>query len=271
MYNKEYYFENIQRWVFQFNPYWEDPIENTPLKNDTEETCELLISYCNLLITKGKKIKERGNYEKYPQDIKDIIKQIIELVCDDRDLRHKILYTKIRGGLLEDPNKIYSREFDHHVEENGYLGFENNPFDHAKYVIDECQKLIEVVHSEAKTANLDKYLGKIYEFEGYESGSYVVQIKKINYNKKKKAFTFDGKVIEYCTENTNHGNGVLFYDAEDFPFNDLPYVDVDSEKEIDELLYDKKPKELKDAILQTHNAMIFGFENVFGITYNYNG
>ena len=49
MKNKDYYFEDIQRLVFDFNPYWEDPLEDTKLLTDTEDTCEMLKSYCGIL------------------------------------------------------------------------------------------------------------------------------------------------------------------------------------------------------------------------------
>ena len=167
MNNKEEYFDNIQRWIFEYNPYWEDRLEGTKLLTDTEETCEMLKSYCGILNIRSKKIKECGDYEKYPEDVKKVISDIISLVCDDRDLRHKVLYKNVRGNIFDTQETCAKeREYDHHVDKNGYLHFENEPFRRADDIIRECDGLLKVLKSEANTADLSKHIGKIFDFEG---------------------------------------------------------------------------------------------------------
>ena len=253
MKSKEYYIDLIQSRFWSYNKYWENPIENTELQNNTYETCNAIIANLKYLDSKRKQI-EGKTYTEFPTHIQAIIQDTINLTCDGRDLRHKVLYI--------------DKEYDHHVQENGYLYFENNPLVNLD-VIHFCEDLKEIVESEEATADLSKYLNKIYEFEGYESGTYYCQIQKINYNKDKKQFTFDGNIIEFCTANTNRGDGILFYDVEDFKFNKLPYFDdeITTQKELADYLDNIKTLELLDCVNNSWNSVKWCFEHVFGITY----
>ena len=169
--------DNIQRWVFQFNPYWEDPVTESELVKNSLETCDLIIAYCNII--KAKKNKLGKKYDEHPKDVQEAISKIISLVSDGRDLWHKIKYEHIAPDPFGFGNSE-PREYDHHVNETGYLDFEDDPMCRCQQIIDECETLKEVIDSEKETKNFEKFIGKILYWENYESGSAAIRINKIN-------------------------------------------------------------------------------------------
>lgn len=256
MYSKEYYIKDIQTTVLSFNEFWEDPITDSELVKEPKKNAELIISYCKLLQTLAKNNKYESDYFKLPEDVQSIIDKIVNIVSDDRDLRHKVTYHNCRGSILDDSEEKRSREFDHHVKENGRLTFENEWMDDTNRLISECEHLIEICESEEQTADLKKYEDKILEWVHYESGSYVIRIDKINRNKKGR-FTFDGAVMHYATIDSQFDkDGILFEEAEDYPFDELPFFDkYETEKELAEYLDTGKEKKMKDVHTEMHQAM----------------
>jgi len=251
MKTKEELIDNIQCWVFQFNPYWEDPVTDSELVKNTKQTCNNIISYCNIIENNFKK-EHRGHtpYEEFDPKVKYAIQNIIELVSDGRDLWHKVKYTNVRGNIFDplEKDKPYTREFDHHVANNGHLDFENNPFVRLNQIINDCKELIEVIDSEKATKNFEKFVGKILYWENYESGSCAIKIDKINKNNKGK-YTFDGVLISYETVNGScNGDGYIISDVEDFPLKDLPYCycEWDTEEDAYESLSGAEEKTIKD-------------------------
>lgn len=224
MKNKEYYFDLLEHWIFSYNKYWEAPLGITKLREDPSTSCEELISYCTLIKSKLKKYKGDKDFTKYPQPIQDLIKSILDIVTDGREL-HKLV-------------KFGDREYNHHCEKNGYLSFENNPLSLCDNIIRECKELQEVLQSEEATKDLSKYIGKTFNFEHYEDGSAVIHIKKIN--EKNGVFSFDGYMIIFETVNGSpSADGVLLYDVEDCKFSDIPRAfleDPETSAELAEIL-----------------------------------
>lgn len=220
MESKEKIIKDIQFYTIQFNPYWEDPIIESELVKNTYETCDLIIAYCNVIKAKKKKLGKK--FDEHPKDVQEAISKVISLVSDGRDLWHKIKYEHI----APDPfgmNSSETREYDHHVNETGYLDFEDDPMCRCQQIIDECETLKEVIDSEKKTKNFEKFVGKILFWENYESGSAAIKINKINKNKKGE-FTFDGILVTFETVNGYcNGDGFIMTDVEDYPFEKIPY------------------------------------------------
>lgn len=236
MKTKEQLFDNIQCWVFQFNPYWEDPVTESELVKNTLETCDLIIAYCNIIKVKQRKLGKK--YDEHPKDVQEAISKIISLVSDGRDLWHKVKYEHIGPDPFGIDNLGPSgpREYDHHVKKTGYLNFEDTPMERCQQIIDDCEKLKEVINSEKETKNFEKFVGKILYWENYESGSAAIKINKINKDKKGE-YTFDGVLITYETVNGNcDGDGFIMTDVEDYPFNRIPYCYC--EWETDEDVYE---------------------------------
>jgi len=246
---KEQLLDDIQCWVFKFNPYWEDPITESELVKNTLETCDLIIAYCNIIKTKQKKLGKK--FDEHPKDVQEAISKIISLVSDGRDLWHKVKYTNVGGNRfdpLEKDKAPYTREFDHHVNKTGYLDFEDDPMGRCQQIIDDCEELKEVLNSEKETKNFDKFVGKILYWENYESGSAAIKIDKINKNKKGE-FTFDGILITYETVNGNcDGDGFIMTEVEDLNFREIPYCycDWDTEEDVYESLSKAEEKTIKD-------------------------
>ena len=68
MKNKEYYFDIWTHWVWSYNYVYEAPLEHYPLKDDTEDSLDMLESYCRLIITEGKRRKKNkleNSYENF--------------------------------------------------------------------------------------------------------------------------------------------------------------------------------------------------------------
>ena len=220
MESKEKIIKDIQFYTIQFNPYWEDPIIESELVKNTYETCDLIIAYCNVIKAKKKKLGKK--FDEHPKNVQEAISRIISLVSDGRDLWHKVKYEHI----APDPfgmNCSEPREYDHHVNETGYLDFEDDPMCRCQQIIDECETLKEVIDSEKETKNFEKFVGKILYWENYESGSAAIKINKINKNKKGE-FTFDGILVTFETVNGYcNGDGFIMTDVEDYPFEKIPY------------------------------------------------
>jgi len=249
MATKEELIDNIQCWVFNFNNYWEDPVTESEFVKNTYETCDLIIAYCNIIKAKQKKLGKK--YDEHPKDVQEAISKIISLVSDGRDLWHKVKYCKIGGNifdLLEIGKHIEPREYDHHVNETGYLDFEDKPMVRCQQIIDDCEELKEVLNSEKETKNFKKFVGKILYWENYESGSAAIKIDKINKNKKGE-FTFDGILITYETVNGHcDGDGFIMTEVEDLKFSEIPYCycEWDTEEDAYESLSGAEEKTIKD-------------------------
>jgi len=271
MQTKQELIEDIQLYVFQFNPYWEDPITESELVKNTLETCDLIIAYCNIIKTKQKKLGKK--FDEHPKDVQEAISKIISLVSDGRDLWHKIEYTNVGGNRfdpLEKDKAPYTREFDHHVNKTGYLIFEDTPMVRCQEIIDNCEELKEVINSEQETKNFDKFVGKILYWENYESGSAAIRIDKINKTKKGE-YTFDGILITYETVNGNcNGDGFIMIDVEDYPFKNIPYCyqDWETDEEVYESLNCAEEYTLKQLYASLYDTTKNLFESYFSCSVN---
>jgi len=257
--------ENIQCWVFQFNYYWEDPITDSELVKNPLETCDLIIAYCNVIKAKQKKLGKK--FDEHPKDVQEAISKIISLVSDGRDLWHKVRYEHIAPDPfhIEGLGPSGPREYDHHVNETGYLDFEDDPMVRCQQIINDCEKLKEIINSEEETKNFDKFVGKILYWENYESGSCCIQIDKINKNSKG-VYTFDGVLLSYETVNGScDGDGYIMTDVEDFPFKELPYCykEWDTEEEVYESLDCAEIKTKQDVYKDLYNTTKNLFEQYF--------
>ena len=271
MKTKEQLLDDIQCWVFKFNPYWEDPITESELVKNTLETCDLIIAYCNIIKAKQKKLGKK--FDEHPKDIQEAISKIISLVSDGRDLWHKVKYTNVGGNLfdpLEKDKAPYTREFDHHVNKTGYLIFEDTPMVRCQEIIDNCEELKEVINSEQETKNFDKFVGKILYWENYESGSAAIRIDKINKTKKGE-YTFDGVLITYETVNGHcNGDGFIMIDVEDYPFERIPYCyqDWETDEEVYESLDCAEEYTLKQLYASLYDTTKNLFESYFSCSVN---
>lgn len=223
----EYCIKELQEDIISFNEFWEDPITDSELIKNPWETADLIQAYCNLLNVKLKK-KNKFGYETFSKEVQDIIKSIINLVTDGRDLRNKVKYINCKKCFSYDP---VVREFDHHVQDNGYLRFENDPLEKTKDIIYYCDKLKEAVDSTNKVNDLTKFEGKYLEYEYYEDGSFVIKIDKI-YCTKENKYTFDGKIVEFTTVNQEpYRDGVLISELNDYPFEKLLFAEIENSPE----------------------------------------
>ncbi len=224
MYSKEYYIDLLEHYIFSYNKYWEKPLEYTRLREETEEACEELISYCSLIKSKLKRHSGQKDYTQYPHDIQNLIQNILSIATDGREL-HK-------------PVEFDGRMYNHHCQENGYLGFENDPLSDCDSIIDKCKEIQKILKSEKSTKDLSKYLGKTYYFENYEDGSAAIEIDKINEVSGK--FSFDGYMVTFETVNGHcDANGILISEVEDMPFSEIPCAfleDPKNSKELAEIL-----------------------------------
>lgn len=238
MNTKEYLIKEIQSHVISFNEFWEDPITESALVKNTLETAESIKSYCEMLEVYHKQHKKvKHDYNEYPKFIQQTIDEIVSLVNDDRDLHHKVLYEHIGKTLFDE--KIESREFDHYVEKNGHIKFENDPFYWISGdlgVIKYCDDLITLLSSEEKM-NKEVDFSEItksklfYDFEGYEDGSMQVKFDKIfiKMDGKENRVLFDGEIVYYTTDDSHTVDypGIVTIDAENYDITKLPYCDED--------------------------------------------
>lgn len=223
MKNVKYYFDMWTHWVWSYNSVYEAPLEHYPLKDDTEDSLDMLESYCRLIITEGKrrkKYKKENSYELFSPSIQDAIQQVINLMCDGREL-HNVVE-------VNNPN-LPLKTFGHHLDKNGKLPFENDPFTITNRILEDIPKVREIINSEKATANFEQfYNDKWYFFEGYENGSMAIKFIKINKNDKGE-YTFDGDVIFYETVNGRcDGDGIILNnDVTDMPFDEIPYCRIE--------------------------------------------
>jgi len=232
MKNVKYYLDMWMHWVWSYNSIYERPVEHCPMKDEPEESIDLMESYCKIITTEEKRrkknhIKDNNSYENYSPMIQEAIQNIIKLVSDGRDMH---LTTDVSH--LNEPLKT----FDHHLDKNGLLPFENDPFMTANRILIDIPKVREIINSEKVTGNFEQfYNDKWYYFEGYESGSMAIKFSKINKNAKDE-YTFDGDVIFYETVNGRcNGDGIIMNDdVTDMSFAEIPYCyieDWDDEKD----------------------------------------
>lgn len=223
MKNKEYYFDIWTHWVWSYNYVYEVPLEHYPLKDDTEDSLDMLESYCRLIITEGKrrkKYKKENLYESFSPSIQDAIQQVINLMCDGRELHNVV---EVNNPCLP------LKKFDHHLDKNGKLPFENDPFYTCQRILEDIPEVKEIIKSVKETANFEQfYDGKWYFFEGYENGSVAIKFSKINKNAKDE-YTFDGDVIFYETINGRcDGDGIILNDnVTDMSFDEVPYCSIE--------------------------------------------
>ena len=253
---KSSYIKDIQQTVINFNEFWENPITESELCKEPKKNAKLIMSYCRLLQTMAENNEYGTDYNEFPSDVQDIIEKIINIVSDRRDLRHKVAYSNICPDDPLEQGKYGTREFDHHVQKNGRLSFENNCFSRVNELIRDCEELIECCESEENTADLKQYEDKILEWVHDESGSYVIRIDKINQNKKGQ-FTFDGAIMYYATIDSRFDlDGILFEEAEDYPFSELPFFDeCQTSRGLSEYLDSGTEKKMKEVHEEMHRAM----------------
>ena len=223
MKTKEQEIDKLQSMVWGWNGNFEKPIEHSPLMDDTETTCEKIISYCELIRAELKN-NQKTKYPECSSDVKSFIQKVIELTCDGREL-HK-------------PVEWEGKTWKHHLNENGYLCFENNSFDYALEIIKTCKSILRILKSNKETVNLKDYIGNIYYFENYEDGSVAIDIKDISkpYNE----FVFTGTIISFETvDSYSEAFGVLISNVEDYPFDNIPNAFIghcNTEKDLSDVL-----------------------------------
>lgn len=276
MRDRETYIKNIQTLIINYNEFWEDPITESELVKNPMDVAKELMAYCNFLEAKLKNNKNSKNakytsfnsYYQYPIDIRMCIDQMVCLVSDDRPLREKHKYTNC--SVCFDFEVKEDREYDHHVEKNGRLSFENKWYDKIDRILESCEKLIDVIQSEKETESLNQFVGKSFEYCHYESGSYVITIDKINKNNNE--FTFDGKIVYYATVDSQFElDGILMEDVEDYKFTDLPYIedeDVEDEESLVEFLKCGTEKTLLELANDLRTSIISYFEQTYGVECN---
>lgn len=264
---KEYYIKEIQSNIISFNEFWEDPITDSILNKTPLETAEELISYCGILKAKYKRLKKDKVYDKfndYAEDVQRIIRSMVSLVTDDRPLREKHEYHNCKCCFNEGTQ---SREYDHGVDDNKFLPFENFWYERIDRLEELCEELIKVVTSENETRDLEQFVGKSFEYCHYEDGSYVITLDKIS--KVDDRYLFDGKITYYTTVNTRFDmDGILMQEVEDYPFDELPFVEeeeVETRKALAEFLENGEEKTLIDIANDVRSAIINYFEGVYNV------
>ena len=200
MKNKEYYFNIWTRWVWGYNNVYEAPLENYPLRDNTEDSLDMLESYCRLIMTEGKRRKKynkENSYELFSPSIQDAIQQVINLMCDGREL-HAVVD-------VNNPN-LPIKKFDHHLDKNGKLPFENDPFSICQLIVDDIPVVKEIINSVKETVNFEQfYDGMWYYFEGYETEVNVITEEE--FKKEHRGMPHGGFVI--CSGNSGENNFVM--------------------------------------------------------------
>ena len=276
MESKEKLIKDIQFYVLNFNPYWEDPITESELVKNTIDAAESIKSYCEVLRAYHKKNKGvKDDYDKYPKIIQNTISEIVSLVSDGRDLWHKVKYEHI----APDPFGIGTnspKEYDHHVQKNGHLDYENDPFFRITDIVENCNLLIDQIESEnrlAKGADFSEITdGKhYYEFIGYENGSMDVRFDKIMVMNN--SILFDGRIVYFTTydSHTVCFPGAVVMDVDNYDISNLPYMDGDDFFEDDEFdakgLYNciikHKKLTLKEVVESAQNSITSNITNIY--------
>lgn len=238
MKDKEYYINLLETRIIDFNPYWEAPMGKTVLRENTEEAIKMLRSYFNIIkeferilqpqkdSNPNEEEKFGGDYNSYPQAVKETIQLIIKIINDGRDL-----WT---------PTEWKGKTYNHHIQSNGHLDFENNPWFEIRWCESFLDELQEILNSEKSVKDLNKFIDDKWRlFQGYESGAYSVKFKKINKTKDGK-YTFDGDMIFWSTPDSFiEGCGVVIYEnRKDVPFSLLPYCEGNfkTNEEVDDFI-----------------------------------
>lgn len=267
METKKYYIDLLESRIVDFNPYWEAPMEKTLLREKTEEAVNMLKSYFNIIKEFEKVLHSQknanqheekfdGDYNSYPQAVKETIQSIINIISDGRDL-----WT---------PSEWKGRTYNHHIQPNGHLQFENDPWSEVHWCEDFLDSLTEIINSEKNTANLSKYIDRKWRlFQGYESGAWSVRFSKINKNKNGK-YTFDGDMICWATPDSEYeGDGIIINaNCSDISFNELPYCDgeFESDKDLEEFIESAEEVETDEEIKKSvHEVMDNILSNCLGI------
>ena len=219
-----YYLDTWTHWVWSYNDVYEDKLEHCPIIDDPISALSLMDSYCRIIIEEGKRLKRNGvkeySYEDFSPMLQEAIQNVIKLISDGRDMHLTVDVSHLGMPLTK---------FNHHLQSNGYLQFENDPFDIANRILIEIPKVREIIESEKATVNFEQfYNDKWYYFEGYESGSMAIKFSKINKNSKDE-YTFDGDVIFYETVNGRcDGDGIILNnDVTNIPFAEIPYCYIE--------------------------------------------
>lgn len=260
METKEYYIDLLESRIIDFNKYWEAPMGKTILRENTEEAVHMLKSYFNIIKEFEKVLKSKKDitedYDSYPEGVKEAIQSIIRIINDGRDL-----WT---------PTEWKGRTYNHHIQLNGHLQFENNPWLEVNWCASFLDYLEEIINSEKSTVNLNKYLdGKWRLFQGYEDGAMSICFTKFNKDKKGK-YTFDGDIIFWATPDSRYeGNGIVINeDCEDIPFSELPYCNgqFKSDKELEEFIENAEEIETDEEIKKhVHEVLDNMLENCLRI------
>lgn len=219
----DYYLDIWTHWVWSYNSVYEAPLEHCPIIDESEESLNLLDSYCKIIITEGKRIQKNKlpkSYENYSPALQSAIQSIIKLLSDGRDMHLTVDVSHLGQPL---------NKFNHHLDKNGLLPFENDPFDICQRLLNDIPEVQEIIESEKATANFEQfYNDKWYFFEGCENGSMAIKFHKINLNSNDE-YTFDGDIIFYETVNGRcGGDGIILNDdVTDMSFAEIPYCDID--------------------------------------------
>lgn len=219
----DYYLDIWTHWVWSYNSVYEASLKHCPMIDEPEESLNLLESYCKIIITEGKRIQKNKllkSYENYSPALQSAIQSIIKLLSDGRDMHLTVDVSHLGKPL---------NKFNHHLDKNGLLPFENDPFDICQRLLSDIPEVREIIESEKATANFEQfYNDKWYFFEGCENGSMAIKFHKINLNSNDE-YTFDGDIIFYETVNGRcGGDGIILNDdVTDMSFAEIPYCDID--------------------------------------------
>lgn len=215
--------KEIERLVWGYNEYWDKPALTSELRTNPLEALAKIISYCTIL--KNSKDRITKVFKDNPEDIKMIVKYIIDICNDGIDRR-------------EDQPSIKEGKTINHRNGKWELTIESSLSDyHLDRIIKCCEELKESVESEKASYNFNKFLGKFIEFEGCEDGSYIVLFDQIS-KKSDGTWVYSGVDIFFTTSN-NYGDGILINSVKDSKFTKLPYNPLDDvdKDEMDECLY----------------------------------
>lgn len=230
MFSREEQMKLIVGRVFWFNEYWGDTLPNSEFINNTEDTIETILSYCNL-IKNNKKVVEH-NFEANPTEVRLMVNEIIDLICGDM---HIIRTDEEVKKLSEENGKEH--RYHRHTTDNNLLYIEDEPKRVANTLIYDLKELKEIIASDKKVCNLKDFEGKWYKFDNVEEGTECIYISELKFKNDKYVFT--GGLVEFTTENT-HGDGVLIHDVEEMDFEDLMGADAcETAEDLKETLFDE--------------------------------
>lgn len=175
--------------VWYYNEYYSDPsiVHNSELYKNIGESAVLIKGYAQMI---------SNNF-----DCKKVIDECtnnIEKICYGSE------YTEKESRLREMPKYV------------------------ADIIIEKATKLIDLQKSnkdDGLQSLKKKYCNKYLYFEGYESGSVIINMKDIYYLEDE--LVWKGKLIDLHTENSSCGPGVIINNVEKQFFDELPYYEND--------------------------------------------